>query len=61
MTASYRSSYGWRANDYNSANGNTVGYNTDFQASAFLKLNEIFGLFKKSGRQCLTQLAREQP
>lgn len=44
LTSSYRVQYGWvpSQNQY----GNTVGYTSDFQSSAILKLKSIFDLFK---------------
>ncbi|MBZ0202093.1 MAG: cell surface protein SprA [Ignavibacteria bacterium] len=47
LTSSYRVTYGWRASQYSSDLGSNVGYSSDLQATAFLKLNSIFDLFKK--------------
>lgn len=46
LTSSYRVNYGWRTSQYASNLGSTVGYSTDLQATAFLKLNEVFKIFK---------------
>ncbi len=46
FSSSYRVIYGWRASQFNNAQGSNVGYNTDIQATAFLKLNNIFNIFK---------------
>ena len=48
LTSSYRVNYGWRTSQYSNDLGSTVGYSTDLQATAFLKLNQIFKLFKPS-------------
>jgi cell surface protein SprA len=45
LTSSYRVIYGWRASQFNNAQGSNVGYNSDLQATAFVKLNSIFKLF----------------
>ena len=50
LTGSYRVIYGWRASQFNNAQGSNVGYNSDMQATAFLKLNNIFKLFKKNNK-----------
>lgn len=46
LTSSYRVTYGWRASTFSNALGSNVGYNSDMQATAFLKLNSLFDLFK---------------
>ncbi len=46
LTSSYRVIYGWRASQFNNAQGSNVGYNTDLQATAFLKISQLFKLFK---------------
>ncbi len=48
LSGSYRVVYGWRASQFNNAQGSDVGYNSDLQATAYFKLNSIFALFKKS-------------
>ncbi len=48
LTGSYRVIYGWRASQFNNAQGSNVGFNSDLQATAFVKLNSIFKLFSKS-------------
>ncbi len=50
LTTTYRSAYGWRPNDLGAQYGSTVGFNSDMETSAFLKLNQIFNLFKGSGK-----------
>ena len=51
LTASYHTQYGWQSNSYNTANGNTVGYNTDLEGTAFFKLNQVFNLFKPKEKE----------
>lgn len=46
LTSSYRVTYGWRASQYSTSLGSNVGYSSDLQATAFLKLNNLFNLFK---------------
>lgn len=46
LTSSYRVQYGWRKSEFNESYGSTVGYSSDFQTTAFVKLNEIINLFK---------------
>lgn len=46
FTTSYRVTYGWRASQYSNSLGSNVGYNSDWQSTAFLKLNQIFSIFK---------------
>jgi len=46
LTSSYRVQYAWQTIPLNPALGNNVGYTSDFQASAFLKINQIMDLFK---------------
>ncbi|MEO8514304.1 MAG: cell surface protein SprA [Ignavibacteria bacterium] len=46
LTSSYRVIYGWRASQFNNSQGSNVGYTTDLQATAYLKLNNIFNFFK---------------
>ena len=48
LTSSYRVIYGWRASQFNNAQGSNVGFNSDLQATAFVKLNNIFKLFSKT-------------
>ncbi|MCX7877150.1 MAG: cell surface protein SprA [Ignavibacteria bacterium] len=48
VTSSYRVNYGWQASTYSNALGSNVGYTNDLQASAFIKLNKIFDIFKSS-------------
>lgn len=48
LAGSYRVVYGWRASQFNNARGSDVGYNSDMQATAYFKLNNIFAIFKKS-------------
>ncbi|MCC6866116.1 MAG: cell surface protein SprA [Ignavibacteria bacterium] len=50
LTGSYRVIYGWRASQFNNAQGSNVGYNSDIQATAFLKLKNIFSLFKPNNK-----------
>lgn len=50
LTGSYRVNYGWRASQFNNAQGSNVGYNADMQATAFIKLNKFFELFKPSNK-----------
>lgn len=50
LTSSYRVIYGWRASQFNNSQGSNVGYNNDLQATAFLKLNQIFNLFKPTNK-----------
>lgn len=50
LTSSYRVIYGWRASQFNNSSGSNVGYNSDLQATAFLKLNNIFKLFSPSNK-----------
>lgn len=50
LTSSYRVNYGWKASQYSNSLGSTVGYNSDLQATAFLKLNQIFKLFKPGNK-----------
>ncbi len=50
LTTTYRSAYGWRPNDIGAQYGSTVGFSSDMETSAFLKLNQIFNLFKGSGK-----------
>jgi hypothetical protein len=47
FTTNYRVTYGWRASQYSNALGSNVGFNSDWQSTAFFKLNEVFSLFKK--------------
>jgi hypothetical protein len=49
LTTSYRVSYAW-APTQSEVYGNNVGYNADFQTSAFIKLKSIFELFKSSDK-----------
>ncbi|RPI19062.1 MAG: cell surface protein SprA [Ignavibacteriae bacterium] len=44
LTSSYRVQYGWLPSQ--NENGNVVGYSSDFQTSAIVKLKSIFDLFK---------------
>jgi cell surface protein SprA len=46
LTSTYRVAYGWKASQYSNNLGSNVGYNSDLQATAFLKLNSIFDIFK---------------
>ncbi len=46
LTSSYRVIYGWRASQFNNSQGSNVQYSSDLQASASLRLNNIFNLFK---------------
>jgi cell surface protein SprA len=46
FTSSYRVTYGWRASQFSNAVGSNVGYNSDLQTTAFVKLNQIFDIFK---------------
>jgi len=50
LTSSYRVAYGWRASQFSNSLGSNVGYNTDLQATAFLKLNQFFKLFKPADK-----------
>lgn len=50
LTGSYRVIYGWRASQFNNAQGSNVGYNTDLQATAFVKLNNLFNIFKSTSK-----------
>jgi len=50
LTGSYRVIYGWRASQFNNAQGSNVGYNTDLQATAFVKLNNLFNIFKSTNK-----------
>ncbi|MCI0449624.1 MAG: cell surface protein SprA [Chlorobi bacterium] len=53
LTSSYRVQYGWRASQYNVSLGSNVGYSSDFQSTAFLKLNQIFNIFKAGENKIL--------
>jgi hypothetical protein len=46
LTSSYRVQYGWAPTLQAVNLGNTVSYNADFQASAYLKLKQILDLIK---------------
>ncbi|MBN8585778.1 MAG: cell surface protein SprA [Ignavibacteria bacterium] len=50
LTGSYRVIYGWRASNFNNAQGSNVGYNTDMQATAFVKLKNLFNIFSSTNK-----------
>lgn len=49
LTSTYRVTYGWKASTYSNNLGSNVGYTSDLQTTAFVKLNSIFDLFKGKG------------
>ncbi|MGH2575381.1 MAG: hypothetical protein ACRDFC_06745, partial [Ignavibacteria bacterium] len=51
LTASYRVQYGWQASSQNTSLGSNVGYSSDLQTSAFIKINQIIELFKPNKLQ----------
>jgi hypothetical protein len=48
LTTSYRSQYGWTPSLSSTNLGSGVGFSTDFQSSIYIKLKQVFDLFKGS-------------
>jgi hypothetical protein len=61
LTGSYRVQYGWQASPSNTLLGNNVGYNSDLQMSAYLRLNQIFNMFKSDNPESGSENQQQEP